>query len=62
MKIGDRVYTPRFCTVTVKEVFETESEARDAGYTEPTYYEKDGYKVLGKTLDQYHMIFAAAKV
>lgn len=60
MKKGDRVYTPRFCNVTIKEVFESESEARENGYTEPTYYKGD-YVVLGKSIDMYHMVFAAAK-
>ncbi len=58
-KIGTRIYTPRFCTVQISAVFETEREARDHGYTEPTYYESDDCIVLGKVLDAYHMKFAA---
>ena len=61
MKKGDAVYTPRFCTVRIEDVFETRAEAGAAGYKEPTYYEKDGYTVLGKSLDVYHMTFAACK-
>ena len=58
MKKGDRIYTPRFCTVQIEEVFESRSEASAAGYTEPTYYEGE-YGVAGKSLDMYHMQFAA---
>ena len=60
MKKGDYVYTPRFCTVKIEEVFESETEARENGYTEPTHYQGE-YKIVGKSLDMYHMKFAAAK-
>lgn len=33
-------------------------EARTAGFCEPTYY-KDDHIILGKSLDMYHMEFAA---
>lgn len=62
MKNGDYAYTPRFCTVKIKEIFESETEANDAGYTEPTYYCQSGYKILGKSIDMYHMQFAAVKM
>ena len=58
MKVGDSIYTPRFCTVRIKVIFENEAEARAAGYCEPTYYKGD-YIILGKSLDMYHMEFAA---
>ena len=58
MKIGDFVYTPRFCTVRISAVFATEAEARAAGFCEPTYY-KGNHIILGKSLDVYHMEFAA---
>ena len=32
MKIGDFVYTPRFCTVQIAAIFENEAEARRSGY------------------------------
>lgn len=60
MKKGDYVYTPRFCTVKIEEVFESEMEARESGYTEPTYYQGE-YEILGESLDMYHMKFAAVK-
>lgn len=58
MKIGDLVYTPRFCTVRISTIFPSEAEAHIYGYCEPTYYE-DEYTILGKVLDAYHMEFAA---
>lgn len=59
MRKGDRVYTPRFCTVEIKEVFENRDAAFNAGYTEPTYYQDAEYDIRGKSLDLYHMTFAA---
>lgn len=58
MKIGDSVYTPRFCTVRIKAIFEDETAARAAGFCEPTYYKGD-YIILGRALYMYHMDFAA---
>lgn len=60
MDIGDYVYTPRFCTVQIKEIFETMENARANGYTEPTFYKGD-YKVFGKSVGHNQMIFAAVK-
>ena len=60
MKTGDKVYTPRFCTVRIAKVYDSRREAVRDGYTEPTYYKGD-YDVLGKSLDMYHMEFAAVK-
>ena len=61
MKKGDLIYTPRFCTVEIEEVFESSREAYEAGYTEPTHYHKDGYGVLGKTIARDYMAFAGYK-
>ena len=66
MKIGNNVYTPRFCNVKIKELFSNASDARDAGYTEPTHYHKDGWTVYGKTVENpmpgwCKMEFAAVK-
>lgn len=36
IKVGDYVRTPRFLEVRINEVFESEKEMRQAGYTEPT--------------------------
>ena len=58
MKIGDSVYTPRFCTIRINAIFENEAEARTAGFCKPTYYKGD-YIILGKSLDMYHLEFAA---
>ncbi len=62
MKKGDKIYTPRFCTVQIEEVFQSEREAREAGYTNNTYYEGGGFAVFGKTINSYQMEFAAAKI
>ena len=61
MKIGESYYTPRFCTVKIKEMFASRKEANESGYTEPTYWENDEYGILGKSLDMYHMEFAGYK-
>lgn len=61
MNTGERVYTPRFCTVTVKEVFIDRHTARENGYTEPTHFHENGWTVYGKSLDVYHMEFAACR-
>ena len=58
MKIGESVYTPRFCTVRIDAIFATTAMAHAAGFSEPTYYKGD-YVILGKVLDMYHMEFAA---
>ena len=60
MKKGDYVQTPRFLRVKIEDVFDSEKEARKAGYTETTHYWDDPeYGVYGKSLDMYHMVFAA---
>ena len=46
LEAGDRVYTPRFCNVTLEAVYGTEKELRAAGYTEPTHYQNDRYVML----------------
>ena len=61
MKKGDRVYTPRFCSVKIEEVFPSREEAAKHGYTEPTHYHKDGYTVLGWFYELNHAQFAAVK-
>ena len=61
MKVGEKIWTPRFCSVEIAEVFDSEEELREAGYTEMTYLKNDNYIVLGKSVDLYHMEFAAAE-
>lgn len=62
MKVGDWVETPRFCGVRIQAVFDTEAEAREAGFKQPTYYDRgDGWDILGKTLDEFHAVFAAVR-
>lgn len=61
MKAGEKIYTPRFCTVNIEKVFESKTNAYEEGYTEPTHYHSNGYTILGKSLDMYHMEFAGVK-
>lgn len=62
MKKGDYIYTPRFCTVEITEVFEDKSAARDNGFTEPTHYDNNPeYDVLGKHTGTNRMTFAAVR-
>lgn len=61
MNTGDRVYTPRFCTVRIEEIFDSPQEAAEAGFTAPTFYQDPAgvFGVSGRSLDLYHMEFAA---
>lgn len=56
---GDRIHTPRFCTVHIESVFADEKEAREKGFTEPTHYHRGGYGICGKSIGINKMIFAA---
>ena len=58
-KVGDHVRTPRFCTVTIKEVFESEDAAEDAGFTESAHIFDEPFGINGRSIDLYHMEFAA---
>jgi hypothetical protein len=62
MKVGDFVYTPRFCTVKIKEVYTDESQALKDGYLEPTYYKDSQYKIYGKHIGTNTMDFAAIQI
>ena len=61
MNIGDFVFTPRFCRVQIKEIFESRDIARENGYVESTHYRKEGYEILGKSVGVNRMVFAAVK-
>lgn len=61
VKVGDRFYTPRFCTVTIEKVFASEEEARMHGYRESACYNGDCV-ILGKPEEANRMIFAAAPI
>ena len=59
MQQGDTIYTPRFCTVEIKEVL-GRAEAWEQGFTEPTHYDKDpAFDIYGKVTGTNRMIFAA---
>ena len=67
IRVGMRIHTPRFLTVTIDALYTSEAAAMADGYVEPTHYEWQdlGYivegvnNVMGKSLDIYHMSFAA---
>lgn len=61
MEVGKYVYTPRFCSVRIRRIFESMEEAYEKGYTEPTHYHKDGYTVLGNFYKENHAVFAGVK-
>ena len=60
MKKGDRIYTPRFCSVIIEDVLSRE-EAREQGYTEPTHYKDPEFDIYGKSTGRNTMIFAAVR-
>lgn len=60
IKKGDIIRTPRFLNVRIEEVFKSETEAKQAGYTETTHYwDNPNYGIYGRSIDMYHMKFAA---
>lgn len=63
MKIqkGDYVHTPRFLNVKVQEVFSSAEDLKRAGYTEPTHFNDKDFEVLGKSLGENRMEFAAGR-
>ena len=60
--IGSRIVTPRFSTVEITAIFRSALDASKAGYNEPTHLYDLPYKVVGKSIDLYHMTFAVYKV
>ena len=60
LKKGDSLYSPRFCTIWLDEVFDSVEELRAAGFNEPTYFNNKRWEIRGKSIDMYHMLFAAA--
>ncbi|MCM1191056.1 MAG: hypothetical protein NC548_55075 [Lachnospiraceae bacterium] len=60
MKVGDYIFTPRFCFVRIENIYLSEELLEKAGYTEPTYCQNDDYVIRGKSIDMFHMLFAAA--
>ena len=61
MELGTRVSTPRFCTVTISAIFENPEDAAKSGYVEPTHTNMPDWDIKGKSIDMYHMEFAAIK-
>ena len=60
LKEGDDLYSPRFCWITIKKVYDTVADLFAAGYSEPTHIWNDRWDIRGKSLDMNHMDFAAA--
>ncbi|MDD7516616.1 hypothetical protein [Ruminococcus flavefaciens] len=61
MELGTRIVTPRFCTVTISAIFENPEDAVKCGYTEPTHAVLPEWDIKGKSIDMYHMEFAAIR-
>ena len=71
MKVGDSIYTPRFCTVKIAAVYEDRAQAYTDGFNEPSHYKDTDYDILGKPTGYFSpesglcgvcsMIFAAVK-
>lgn len=61
IKAGDYVRTPRFSTVRIHKVFESEEEMYQAGYTETTHYVNDDWEICGKSIGVNRMRFAACR-
>jgi len=55
---GERVSTPRFLMVTIKEIL-SEPAARLGGYYEPTHFNHPEYEILGKHTGENTMEFVA---
>lgn len=61
MELGTRIVTPRFCTVMISAIFENPEDAEKCGYTVPTHAVLPDWDIKGKSIDMYHMEFAAIK-
>jgi hypothetical protein len=60
IQIGDKVQTPRFCTVRIAAMFENVKLAEDCGFTNSTDFRDEDYHILGKSIGENRMLFAAA--
>ena len=58
MNVGDNATTPRFLTVTIKAIFDSDATARESGFTEPTHYIGD-WEIKGKAIGENRMKFGA---
>jgi len=61
IKTGDYIRTPKFLQVRINEVFKSKEEMQQAGYTETTHYRNNEWEIRGKSIDLYHMKFAACR-
>ena len=60
IKVGDTIITSRFGAVVIRKVFDSLEEMTAEGYTNDSHYLDNDRAVFGKSLDTYHMVFAAA--
>jgi len=61
IEAGDSIETSMFLRLYINEVFESEKEMRQAGYTEMIHCVNDNWKAGGKYIDEYIMEFAACR-
>ena len=61
IKLGQRVQTPRFLTVTIKAMFLDIGIAESNDFTEPTHFRDGDYYIRGKSIGYNCMIFAAIR-
>lgn len=61
LELGQKIMTPRFCTVTISAMFADPKAARQAGYTEGSGYVSPDWEILGKPAGLNRMVFAAIK-
>lgn len=51
MNLNTFVRTLRFGEVRISAVFNSSTEARECGYTEPTHYRDESWHIRGKVQD-----------
>lgn len=60
IKLGDKIQTPRFLTVRIAAIFESVELAACCGFTNGTDLDNPDYEILGKSIGNNRMLFAAA--
>lgn len=61
MQVGDKIYTPRFCTVEISQIFSSMEDAVSNGFTESAHYNDGQFAVYGKSVGVNRMVFSAVK-
>ena len=60
VKVGDYIYTPRFCNCRISAIVKDVELAESLGFTEPTHY-VGNVEVYGKRVGENRMIFCAVR-